>query len=234
MPKLSEEYVKACLKMSDAERSKLTDSERELHGQSSIKLKSLLNNLCAKDGTRYLELGVYKASTLMSAVYGNKNIEAVGVEDFTYDYREPKKYMEEGWPNMRSHMYDTLQKYQFVDDVNSENIKIIESNFADVSWSSQQKFDVIFFDLEPVTADIYDTFFKKVFNAFSRQCVVIFSMYSHEEVAPVLEQKVEQYSDRLVTEFKHQRISSGSADAFGYYSGVAIYGFRKKAFAKND
>ena len=59
-------------------------------------------------------------------------------------------------------------------------------------------------------------------------------MYSHEEVAPVLEQKVEQYSDRLVTEFKHQRISSGSADAFGYYSGVAIYGFRKKAFAKND
>ena len=163
-----------------------------------------------------------------------KNIEAVGVEDFTFDYREPKKYMEEGWPNMRSHMYDTLQKYQFVDDVNSENIKIIESNFADVSWSSQQKFDVIFFDLEPVTADIYDTFFKKVFNAFSRQCVVIFSMYSHEEVAPVLEQKVEQYSDRLVTEFKHQRISSGSADAFGYYSGVAIYGFRKKAFAKND
>ena len=154
MPKLSEEYVKACLKMSDAERSKLTDSERELHGQSSIKLKSLLNNLCAKDGTRYLELGVYKASTLMSAVYGNKNIEAVGVEDFTFDYREPKKYMEEGWPNMRSHMYDTLQKYQFVDDVNSENIKIIESNFADVSWSSQQKFDVIFFDLEPVTADI--------------------------------------------------------------------------------
>ena len=43
MPKLSEEYVKACLKMSDAERSKLTDSERELHGQSSIKLKSLFS-----------------------------------------------------------------------------------------------------------------------------------------------------------------------------------------------
>ena len=62
MPRLTEEFVSACLKLADGEKSKLSDGERELHGQSSIKLKSLLNNLCAKDGTRYLELGVYKAS----------------------------------------------------------------------------------------------------------------------------------------------------------------------------
>ena len=234
MPRLSEEFVAACLKLADSEKSKLTDSERELHGQSSIKLKSLLNNLCAKDGTRYLELGVYKASTLIAALYGNTKTEAVGVENFKFDFREPQKYMEEGWPNMKSHMYDVIQKYQFVEDINSKNIKIIESNFEDVSWSSQAKFDVVFVDLEPVNADTYDDFFKKVFNAFSRQCVVIFSNYSSEEIAPVIEQKVEQYSDRVVTEFKFQRISSGSADAFGYYSGIAIYGFRKKAFAKND
>ena len=36
MPRLSEEYVTACLKLADSEKSKLTDSERELHGQSSI------------------------------------------------------------------------------------------------------------------------------------------------------------------------------------------------------
>ena len=74
----------------------------------------------------------------------------------------------------------------------------------------------------------------KVFNSFSRHCIVIFSSYSSEEIAPLLEQKVEQYSDRLVTEFKFQRISSGNADSWGYYSGIAVYGFRKKAFAKND
>ena len=234
MPRLSEEFVAACLKMSDSEKSKLTDSERELLGQSSIKLKSFLNNICGKDGTRYLELGVYKASTLIAALYGNPKTEAVGIENFTFDFREPQKYMEEGWPNMKSHLYDVLQKYQIVDEINSENIKIIESNFQDISWSSHAKFDVIFVDLEPVNADIYDDFFKKVFNAFSRQCIVIFSNYSSEEIAPVIEQKVEQYSDRVVTEFKFQRISSGCADSFGYYSGIAIYGFRKKAFAKND
>ena len=101
MPRISKDFVTACLKMSDGERSKLTNSERELHGQSSAKLKCFLNNLCSKDGTRYLELGVYKASTIISAVYGNPKTVAVGIENFTFDYREPKKYMEEGWPNMK-------------------------------------------------------------------------------------------------------------------------------------
>ena len=142
--------------------------------------------------------------------------------------------MEDGWPNMKSQMYDVFQKYQFVDDVNTDNLKIIESDFEEISWSSQSKFDVIFMDIDPITPEIYDNFFKKVFNAFSRQSVVIFSGYSSEEIAPLLEQKVEQYSDRLVTEFKFQKVSSGNADSFGYYSGIAVYGFRKKAFAKND
>jgi hypothetical protein len=232
--KLSEEFVKACLNMADAEKSKLTDSERELYGQSSIKLKTFLNNVCSKDNTRYLELGVYRGSTIVSSMYGNNSLQALGIENFKYDKKEPKYFMEEGWPNMKSQMYDVFQKYQFVDDVNTDNLKIIESDFQDVSWSSQAKFDVIFMDIDPITPEIYDSFFKKVFNAFSRHCIVIFSNYSSEEVAPLLEEKVEQYSDRVVTEFKFQRISSGNADSFGYFSGIAIYGFRKKAFAKND
>lgn len=234
MAKLSEEFVKACLNMADAEKSKLTDSERELYGQSSIKLKTFLNNVCSKDNTRYLELGVYRGSTIVSSMYGNNSLQALGIENFKYDKKEPKYFMEEGWPNMKSQMYDVFQKYQFVDDVNTDNLKIIESDFQDVSWSSQAKFDVIFMDIDPITPEIYDSFFKKVFNAFSRHCIVIFSNYSSEEVAPLLEEKVEQYSDRVVTEFKFQRISSGNADSFGYFSGLAIYGFRKKAFAKND
>ena len=36
MPKLSEEFVGACLKMSDSEKSKLTDSERELYDNHQL------------------------------------------------------------------------------------------------------------------------------------------------------------------------------------------------------
>ena len=236
MPKLNEQFVDACLKMSDAEKSKLSDSERELFGQSSIKLKCLLNNLCSKDATRYLELGTSRGSTLISALYGNLKSHAVGVDDFSYDFREPKKIApdDNGWSNVKSGLYDILKKYELIDDIPSKSLKIIESKFEDISWSSQPKVDLIFCDLEPITEEVYDNFFKKVFNAMSRQCVVIFSGYSSETYSPMLENKVEEYSDRLVTEFKHQRISSSCADSFGYYSGIAVYGFRKKAFAKND
>ena len=50
---------------------------------------------------------------------------------------------------MKSQMYDVFQKYLFVDDVNTDNLKIIESDFEEVSWSSQSKFDVIFMDIDP-------------------------------------------------------------------------------------
>tara|TARA_Y100000034_G_scaffold133686_1_gene199870 strand:+ start:756 stop:1466 length:711 start_codon:yes stop_codon:yes gene_type:complete len=236
MPRLTEQFVDACLKLSDAEKSKLSDVERQLFGQSSIKIKCLLNNLCNKDGTRYLELGTYRGSTLVGALYGNAKTSAVGVDNFSYDFREPKKVApdDSGWPNVKSGLYDILQKYEIIENIKSNHLKIIEASFGDVSWSSQPKFDIIYCDIEPITEEVYDHFFTKVFHAMSRQCVVLFSGYSSEESSKLLEQKIEQYSDRLVTEFKKQRISSGNADAFAYYSGLAIYGFRKKAFAQND
>lgn len=234
MAKITEEFVKACLRMADGEKSKLSDAERELYGQSSYKLKSFINNVCSKDNTRYLELGMYRGSTMIAALYGNKKLKAVGVENFKYDKREPTFYMEEGWPNLKSNMYDTFKKYSVIEEGNIDNVELIESDFQDVAWSNHSKFDIIHMDIDPVTPEIYDDFFKKVFNCFSRQCVVIFSNYSQEDIAPLLEEKITQYSDRLVTEFKFQRISGSNADHFGYYSGIAVYGFRKKAFAKND
>ena len=38
MPRLSEEFVDACLNLADAEKGKLTDAERQLFGPTSQKL----------------------------------------------------------------------------------------------------------------------------------------------------------------------------------------------------
>ena len=111
-------------------------------------MKCLLNNLCSKDATRYLELGTYRGSTLISALYGNLKSHAVGVDDFSYDFREPKKIApdDNGWSNVKSGLYDILKKYELIDDIPSKNLKIIESKFEDISWSSQPKVDLIFCD----------------------------------------------------------------------------------------
>jgi len=54
------------------EVSKLTQPLLEIHGMSSRKVRHLLNNLCTlKDGT-YLEIGCFKGSTLLSAIYQNQ------------------------------------------------------------------------------------------------------------------------------------------------------------------
>ena len=44
MPRLTEKFVDACLKLADSEKGKLSDAERQLFGPSSIKVKCLLNN----------------------------------------------------------------------------------------------------------------------------------------------------------------------------------------------
>lgn len=52
-------------------RSKLPPSVLALEGYSSPTVRHFLNNLCAFPAARYLEVGTWKGSSLMSASYGN-------------------------------------------------------------------------------------------------------------------------------------------------------------------
>jgi hypothetical protein len=69
----------------DARKSQLTPAILQLEGMSSPKVRHLLNNLAARPGTRYLELGVWKGSTLVSALYQNATTApgAVAIDSWT-------------------------------------------------------------------------------------------------------------------------------------------------------
>ena len=56
-----------------------------LDGMSSPKVRAFLNNLCEREGTRYLEIGSWKGSTLISALYANEQMVnlAIGIDRFT-------------------------------------------------------------------------------------------------------------------------------------------------------
>lgn len=170
MNKLSHDFIRVALKKADGENSKLTDFERNyLFGLSSIKLRCLLNNLCAKGNINYLELGAYRGATLISAMFENKDVTAVAVENFKYDPREPKKLApdvielnDDGseksrtpsiWDNMKSGLEDVINKYTTRKEVNGDNLTIIQADFQDVDWSEQPKFDLVFFDIDRVTEE---------------------------------------------------------------------------------
>jgi hypothetical protein len=232
MGKISLNWVRASLEQADNERSKIGERERDIYGLSSLRVKCLLNNLCAVDNINYLEIGVYKGSTLLSALLGNNKTKALGIDHFRYDDREPKKWAAEGqiWENVKSHLYSNLERYKDPDSgVNTTNISIIEKDFRDIEWTKQPKFDLCFFDVHPINAELYDSFFDKTLMALSPEAVVVFSNFSNEAHAKELLTALERHSDKVTVQWKEQRISSGLSDATNYYSGILVVGLKQIA-----
>jgi len=230
MTKITKEFIAAALELADIGQSKLTEREREIFGLSSVRLKAFLNNICSKPDTKYLELGVYKGSTIISAVFGNPTCKAMGVENFKYDEREPKKLAPEGtiWTNMKSQLEDNISRYVSSEKIKADAITIIESDFRDLELEKSQKFDVCLFDVSPSTAEMYDDFFTKIYPHMALESVVIFMNYSNETTARMIQSAVEKYSDKFTITASESRISSGLSDATKYYSGILVLGTKKK------
>jgi hypothetical protein len=64
-------HVKESISKAYNGSSKLTPEILNIDGMSSSKVRHLLNNLCSLPNTNYLEIGVWKGSTWISALYGN-------------------------------------------------------------------------------------------------------------------------------------------------------------------
>lgn len=231
MAKLTQEFITAVLELSDVGQSKISERERELFGISSPRLKALINNLCSKEGTNYLELGVYKGSTLISAAYGNLTAKLVGVENYSYDEREPKRTAPEGqiWENMKTQLASNIKRYEELGvPLNPDNITIVESDFQTVDWKAHPKFDVCFFDIVPANKETYKAFFDTTLTALSSEAVIVFSNYSNVKNAKELDEVIADNAHKFDVQWKKQRISGGLSDHTQYHSGVLIVGIKKK------
>ena len=62
--------------------TKLTEKQFNLEGMSSNKTRIFLNELIFL-GSNYLEIGVYKGSTFISALYNNNHANAVAIDNFS-------------------------------------------------------------------------------------------------------------------------------------------------------
>jgi hypothetical protein len=233
--KINKDFCLDALKMADREKGKPTDRERNrLFGLSTIRQRCLLNNLCSKPNINFLEVGVYKGATLISALFDNPTVKAVGVEHYLYDDRESPKWAPEGfiWDNMKSHLEANLHIYRNEKDrLNTDNIEIIQSAFEEVDWSKQRKFDVVHFDVTPVTEQTYDDFFNLVVPSLATDSVVVFTLQSDKMYAELLNAAVLKHADKVTQTFKEYRVTNSMSDSFNYYSGVAMIGFKKKSVA---
>ena len=92
--------IKQCIDNATNHKSKLTeDYISKLEGLSSPKVWHLLNNLCSRS-TAYLEVGCFKGSTLLAALYKNP-VYAFAIDNFTMS------------PKTRDEFFDNTKDAQF-------------------------------------------------------------------------------------------------------------------------
>jgi hypothetical protein len=79
------EHVKQSIANAEKGISKITPQILAIHGLSSAKNRHLLNNLCSLSGTHYLEIGCWKGSTFISALYQNQDhiSSAIGIDNWS-------------------------------------------------------------------------------------------------------------------------------------------------------
>jgi hypothetical protein len=76
------ERVEAALNAANTGTTKLTESEFALEGMSSKKNRIFLNELI-KGGDKYLEIGVWRGSTFVAALFKNKPEYAIAIDNFS-------------------------------------------------------------------------------------------------------------------------------------------------------
>ncbi|MDR3646468.1 MAG: class I SAM-dependent methyltransferase [Candidatus Babeliales bacterium] len=84
-------HVVKSIKNADNKTSQLNSDILKLEGMSSDKVRHLLNNICSLKNGRYLEIGVWKGSTFVSALYNNtKLLEATAIDNWA-QFTGPKQ-----------------------------------------------------------------------------------------------------------------------------------------------
>ena len=230
MSKLNHAWVMAALDQSDNERSKITERERELYGASSIRQRCFINNLCAAGKINYLEVGVSRGATIISAVMGN-DCKAVGIDHFKYDDRDPNKWAPDGHIhyNVESQLKANIERYDSHPETKIPGaISIEQGSFENADFKKMPKFDVCHFDVSPVNQKVYDDFFDNVLPAMTQECVVVFTSQSNAQHAEELNKSIIRHQDKFTIQYSEIRVSGGLSDATKYYSGIRVIGFKKK------
>ena len=130
---------------------------------------------------------------------------------------------------MKSQLEAHLNMYKHAQDrLNLKNFTMIEDDFQNVDWTKQPKFDVVHFDVAPVSAEVYDDFFNYIVPALAPESVVVFSQQSNSDYAELLSKAILKHSDKVIERFRDYRISNSMSDSYKYFSGIAMIGFKKK------
>lgn len=94
-------HAKNAVLAAHIDKSKLNEDVLGMPGMSGFKTRHLYNNMCALPGAKYLEIGTFKGSSFVSAMYGN-----AGCTGFCVDNWSEFGGRDDFWRNMEAYVPD--------------------------------------------------------------------------------------------------------------------------------
>lgn len=171
-------HVDASIQDALGERSKLPSSMttesvvgddrpplERLLGFSGCCFRHLMNNLCSIEGANYLEVGVYKGSTLISSVYGNEDTlgEVHAIDNYSQFVSDDPKYMspkDEFKKNLDLFLPNTQNKIKFHEtdcfEFDIAQLPKIDIYFYDGDHSEEAQYQAFKY-FEPAFSDVFIT-----------------------------------------------------------------------------
>tara|TARA_Y100000741_G_scaffold308378_1_gene251463 strand:- start:357 stop:986 length:630 start_codon:yes stop_codon:yes gene_type:complete len=112
--------------------SNINKEIKEIDCMFDVNMKHFMNNLCNINDCRYLEIGVYKGGSLCSAIYKNKNIKCLGIDNFSqFDKYKLNKQI----------VLDNIDKFK-----NNNNIILVEADCWKINTKLLKKFNIYKYD----------------------------------------------------------------------------------------
>jgi hypothetical protein len=148
-------------------KSKLPPEVLSVEGMSSTKFRHLLNNL-VDSKTRYLDIGTWKGSTVISAIYGNKPEFYVTVDDWSCHGNCTAEFYN-NFRNIIKEEPNFINQDSFTIDLKANNITDINLYLYDGGHLWEQHYDSIIYFYESLAdefilvVDDYDE--KKIQSA---------------------------------------------------------------------
>jgi hypothetical protein len=136
--------------------SNLTPSILNLAGMSNPPVRHLLNNLCSYPGTCYLEIGLWKGSTWISALYENQNAiyQATGIDDWS-EFSGPRMEFDENcYQFLQNLTYKVYSQNCFKINLKEPFDYPVTTYFYDGNHTSEAQ-ELAFTYFDPVFDDVF-------------------------------------------------------------------------------
>lgn len=201
-------------------KGKLPESVLELEGMSSRGIRLLLNNLCSQP-TNYLEIGSWKGSTFISALYQNMNVRGVSI-DFHEEYKDG--HFLHTTPTA---LKENCEKYLVAGEVYT----LITKDCFKIKLEGKNQFTTYLYD----GGHLYEEQYRALTHYYDSLQDIFYYIcddYNTRDVEKGTQDAIRDLNIQVVSEFKlfgNQYVKESTVDGFwnGYYVALCV---KKNAF----